>query len=69
MADMTIHNIEEPVLAYLRGVAEAEQVTLNDLLKDGIYDFIRARIADDEDMPFGTWLYLMTRPGFDLVTR
>ncbi len=66
MADILIRKVSEETKERLRKRAERHGKSLEADLRETLERIAREEANPDVEMPFGTWLYEMSRPGADL---
>jgi plasmid stability protein len=66
MADILIRKVSEETKERLRRRAERRGKSLEADLRDALERLGREDATPDDDIPFGTWLHEISRPGIDL---
>lgn len=66
MADILIRKVDPNTKELLRRRAERHGKSLEADLRDALETLAREEVGHPDDAgPFGTWLYRISRPGFD----
>lgn len=66
MADILIRKVSEKTKERLKRRAERRGKSLEADLRETLEQLAREEATPDDDVPFGTWLYEISRPGFDI---
>lgn len=66
MADILIRKVSEETKERLRKRAERRGKSLEADLRETLDRIAKEEGSPDDDVPFGTWLYTISRPGVDL---
>jgi hypothetical protein len=67
MADILIRNIDPATKEALRQRAKRRGKSLQADLKDTLEQLVRDEPKNpDDDVPFGTWMFQISRPGIDM---
>jgi plasmid stability protein len=66
MADILIRKVNEKTKERLRQRAERRGKSLEADLRDTLEKLARDETTPEDDAPFGTWLFEISRPGADM---